>query len=103
MYPLQCTAGYPMPVKDGKFEIVAISAKLSTVGTDWELSLWDTGVNAIVDEDNPPGDSKRIFHLLDTGDQSPFISFPEPLKTRKGISVGATSGLDAGQIYVYVK
>jgi hypothetical protein len=103
MYPLQCTAGYPMPVKDGKFEIVAVGAKFTTAATAYEIAIWDTGVNALIDEDNPPVDARRIFHFYGKDDASPFCVFPDPLKTRKGISIGTIGNIDPGQIYVYVK
>lgn len=103
MYPLQCSAGYPMPVKDGKFEIFAVGVKYTTAGSEYELALWDTGANAIIDQDNPPGDARRIFHFFGKDDASPYFPFPEPLKTRKGISIGTISNIDAGQIYVYVR
>ena len=103
MYPLHCTGGYAMPIKDGKFEICAIGFKTATHGTANELSLWDTGVNTVIDEDNPPNDAQRIFHMFGKDDSTDFYSLPEPLKVRRGLSIGAISNIDPGQIYVYVR
>ena len=103
MYPLQCTAGYPMPIKAGKFEICAIGMKMTAHGTAFELALWDTGVDTVIDEDNPPIDARRVFHLFGKDDAADFYSLPEPLKVRKGLSIGTISNIDAGQIYVYVR
>ena len=103
MYPLQCTAGYAMPIKTGKFEIVAIGAKLATVGTDSELSIWDTSAGTVIDEDAPSGDAKRIFHINDTGDSAFFFALPEPIKSRGGISIGTITNISPGQLYVYVR
>lgn len=103
MYPLHCYAGYGMPIRAGKYEIVAIGFKAETIATDTQLSLWDTASNTTVDEDSPPGDATRIFNIYNTGDGPDFYPLPEPLKTRKGISVGTTSNIDGGQIYIYVR
>jgi len=103
MYPLQCTAGYAMPVKSGKMEIFALSFNLTAVSTAYELSIWDTPVNAIIDPDNPPAGARKIFHINGAGSESPFITLPESLKTRSGIAVGDISNVEAGELYIYVR
>ena len=103
MYPLHCTGGFAMPIRSGKFEIVGVGLNLGAVSTDYELSLWDTGVNAIVDHENPPADARRIFHANGDGAGSEFIPFPESLKVRSGISVGVATNIDPGELYIYVR
>jgi len=103
MYPLQCTAGYAMPIKDGKFEIWAIGFKITTHGTAYDMALWDTGANAVIDQDNPPSDARRVFRLFGKDDGTDFYPLSQPLKVRKGLSIGTISNVDPGEIYVYVK
>jgi len=103
MYPLHCTGGFAMPIRSGKFEIVGVGLNLDAVSTDYELSLWDTGVNAIVDHDNPPADARRIFHANGDGAGPEFFSFPEPIKVRSGISVGVMDNIEVGELYIYVR
>ena len=103
MYPLQCTAGYAMPVKSGKMEIFALGFNLTTVSSAYELSIWDTSVNTVIDPDNPPPGARKIFHINGDGADSPFVTLPEPLKTRNGISVGDISNVEVGELYIYVR
>ena len=103
MYPLYCHAGYAMPIAVGKFEIIAFGFKLETITDDNELSIWDTASNAVVNPASPPADARRVFHINGDDNVSPFMSLPEPLKTRKGISVGHSTNVEPGELYIYVR
>jgi len=103
MYPLHCHAGFAMPISTGKFSICAVAVKPEDETATLELQLWDTGSNNVVDPDSPPVDGRRIFHHESDDAAGIFVSFPEPLKVRSGISVGAAANLDGGTLYVYVR
>lgn len=103
MYPLHCTGGFAMPIRSGKFEVVGVGINLATIDSDYELSLWDTGTNAIVDHEHPPTDARRIFHVNGTGAGPEFIRFPESIKVRGGLSVGVATNIDPGELYIYVR
>lgn len=114
MYPLQCYAGIPMPVKSGKFQIVGYKAAVETTTSASQLVLVD-------DEDIIPTDKfgKLIGNVADinSGDKKTVIVnkkgiasvdgmleefFPEPIKTRYGISVHAEN-IVGGSLCVYVR
>ena len=103
MYPLHCHAGFAMPIKAGKFSICAISAKPETLTDTLELQLWDTEAETVVNPDDPPVGAKRLMHFEADDAASLFISFPEPIKTRHGISIGSAANIDGGTLYVYVR
>jgi len=112
MYPNTCYAGYPMPLRTGKFELMGYSAAPSAVGTAMEV--------AIIDDRNI-GDKKwgsLITTMESTGTQNTktvvawdkiaagytvYASmFPEPLKVRHGISVYC-SNVKAGSFCLYIR
>jgi len=109
MYPIQCHAGFAMPVKAGKMEIVGFHATVDLLTATSEF--------AIVDDNTIKPDDKW-GHLLGTiEDQDGIIVyckglgsidtsldfvFPEPIKTRYGISIYGDNLL-AGSVCVYVR
>ena len=103
MYPLHCYGGHAMPIRTGKFSIVAVAAKPETLTDTLEFSLWDTGSNSPVNSSDLPVDAQRIAHFESDDSTSLFVSFPEPLKVRNGISVGDGANLDGGKLFVYVR
>jgi len=103
MRPLQCTAGFGMPVHAGRGKIVAIAVNVQTAEDPFECALWDTSSNAVVDENNPPQDGRRLFNITGDGNGPNFFSFQEPLDFHRGVSVGDALNLEGGQLYVYVR
>lgn len=108
-YPMQCAAGFPMPLHVGKFEIVGISATADVTSGLAQLVLYDDrtiGPNDLFGKLVPPDnmyttrdmiiDMKHIAAL----DDHLSYSFEEPIKTRHGLSVSAIN-IKGGSICVY--
>jgi len=107
MYPIQCYAGYSIPVKAGKFEVVGMTAVVTDITA--------TSRFAIVDDENITGtqgfvlnsltNKKRILADLQgiaSSDGTLGIIFPEPMKTRNGLSV-YMENVVAGSLTVYIR
>ena len=111
MYPITCLAGFPNPIaRSGKCEIVGYSVVPDAVGTATEVAIIDDVT--IKDSDNfgkfiGVGDipnSKTIiaWDRVSAGFNGGSIAFPEPIKIRRGISVGM-SNVKAGGFILYIK
>jgi len=109
MYPVQCYAGFAMPVKKGKFEIYGFSAPVSALGADSQFAIVDDVniadtdthgriLSTIIDQKNVLANAKGLASAT----QMLEGSFSEPIKTRRGISVLATN-LVGGSVCVYVR
>lgn len=111
-YPLQCYAGYSMPIKAGKFEIIGYFAAPEAIGTAMEIAIVD-------DTSIKPGDNfgKIISSMASTStDNTKTViawervgvgynavqTFGEPIKTRHGISIYSTN-IKGGSLCVYVR
>lgn len=110
MYPIQCYAGYYVPVKAGKFEIVGFEAVVNTLTSA-------ATINFVDDEGIKPWD--KFGRLLSSSQtlQPPILTdktsasggtllgrqFAEPVKVRHGLSAMTTDNCIPGQIIVWVK
>lgn len=109
-YPLTCYAGYPMPIRTGKFEIVGFSATANDATADSQVALLDDpGVN-------PDLLNGRILSTLPVTQKGIIINIPglanidsylaydfgEPVKVRNGLSI-YTENIKAGTFCVYVR
>lgn len=110
-YPLQCYAGYAMPVKAGKFEIVGYFATPEAIGTAMEIAIID-------DASIKSGDSfGKLLNSMDPTlvNTKTVITWEkvgagfnasqtlgEPIKTRNGISIYSTN-IKGGSLCVYVR
>ena len=109
MYPLTCYAGFPMPLKAGKFEIAGYSCAADDTTLAMELAIVD---------DNTIMPSDTFGKLLDNADDYKFKivhrkaaitygnqlkeQFSFPIKTRYGISISSTN-IRGGSLCVYVR
>jgi len=114
MYPLTCHAGYPMPVKAGKFEVWGFQATVRETGSDSQVTLVDDK-NITVDNNNTKWGNlltsteaaERPTHILEKKGYCIFNNgtleymLSEPIKTRKGISVYLTN-INPGTLKVFV-
>jgi len=110
MYPLQCYAGFSMPVKAGKFSITGFSVAAEDSAIPIELVIVDDA--QIKPDDNfgrlletPDNHKNVITHrkgIITYGVQIDAFTFQEPVKTRYGISV-YTSNVLANSLCVFVK
>uniref|UniRef100_A0A6H1ZWD3 Uncharacterized protein n=1 Tax=viral metagenome TaxID=1070528 RepID=A0A6H1ZWD3_9ZZZZ len=111
MYPIQCYAGFAMPIKKGKFEIYGFSATVSDPTVDSRLVIVDD--TTIADTDV----LGKVLILADINSQKvilvnkkgianvdPYLAegFSEPIKTRNGTSVLARN-LIGGSVCLYVR
>ncbi len=111
MYPIQCHAGFPVPIcaGEGKYEILGFSATVETPSSDSQITFFDDG--DIRTGDNfgrmiPIADiynTKTILidiNGLGSIDASLTYEFVEPIKTRYGISIAADN-IKGGSICLY--
>lgn len=110
MYPLTCHAGFPMPVKAGKFEITGFSLAAEDTSLSIEVLLVDD-VNIL-----PTDKFGKLLTSFDEnkvvlchrkgiatyGVQIDTFEFSEPIKTRHGLSIRAENVL-TGSLCVYVR
>jgi hypothetical protein len=96
MYPLLCSGGFPVPEKDGQFDIVAVQVMPVSAASAVVAQLRDDNVGGAPASQN----YRHIVGLKSDGNSSPFIVFDPPLKTRKGLR--ATT-LTNGVCTVYVR
>ncbi len=112
MYVAQCYAGYPMPLKAGKFEVCGVRATLASVAAAARLTLFDdeTIAPGVRNGNILPSDAyltnKTAFldeltaaNTIGTVD----VQFPEPIKMRFGVSVSDSSNIVGGSLMLYVR
>ena len=109
MYPLLCTAGFPMPLKAGKFEIVGYSVAAIDPAVAIEVAIYDDrGITSdLFGRILPNSDDykNKIVHrkgIATYGVQIDSQAMTEPIKTRYGISA-YTSNVLGGSFCVYVR
>lgn len=109
MYPMQCAAGFPMPLFAGKFEIVGFTATVETPAATARLAIYD-------DREIKPGDTfgkliaeddrynkKTLLVEIETIAAygiNIFYDFGEPIKIRNGVSICADN-IVGGSLCVY--
>lgn len=103
MYPLHCVAGYPLPVKKGKFEVCHVLATVNSVGTASRLVLTDSEEGIIGSADDPAIGQKIIDLKGGTSDTVLEWVAAEPIKVRNGVTVAINDNVLAGSIFVYVR
>ena len=110
MYPLTCYAGFPMPLKVGKFEIAGFSCAAEDTAVAVELAVIDDQTLLPTDPFGkllPNGDDYKvkIIHrkgIATYGVQIDSQVFTEPIKIRHGISIH-TKNIKGGTLCVYVR
>ena len=111
MYPLQCRAGFFNPAKVGRFSIVGFQATVNDLTADARVALFD---DKNLNENDGVGlvygtDPVNVFPIIDKqsqADQEGNLEswFPEPIKIRHGISIGAgTTNIKAGSLKVFAR
>ena len=110
-YPMQCAAGFPMPLFAGNFEITGFTATVETATLDSQISIIDDRtiksndvfgkLVAIADSYNT---KTLLIDLKNTGvaggEGNLTYEFAEPIKTRNGISIAAQN-IKGGSICLY--
>jgi hypothetical protein len=109
-YPLTCAAGYPNPLREGKFEITqmratvlnpAVSARITLID-DAAIKVGDRVGKIYADDYLVPGSPRVIDTKLDanTGGDVDVI-FGESLKLRHGLSVVNCTNIVSGSLCVF--
>ncbi len=96
-YPNLCPGGYPMPEKEGRFEVIGINVVPSVAGANTEVVLrdhWDLSVPRTNDPDNTK------FIVFRSEQQGGFM-FDAPFKTLYGLRAQTLS--DNTEVYVYIR
>jgi hypothetical protein len=107
MYPIQCHAGFSMPLKAGKFEITGFCATVNDPTANSQFAIVDDPtinqssgfgklLESIDDQENVLINLKGLASI----DTSLSYEFAEPVKTRFGVSI-YSSNLKAGSICIY--
>lgn len=111
MYVAQCFAGFPMPLKAGKYEVFGVRASIKDATAAARLTLVD-------DQDLEEGAKwGAIYSTAEVADKKCMIidertvantvgnidvMFPEPIKLRRGISM-AGSNLRGGTVTLLIR
>ncbi len=115
MYPLTCAGGYSVPLRGGLFEIVGVRATVSDPTVASQIVLYDdSGIDGkngrILSSSFDPGKAARDKNALLCNvkgiadlDANLEVLFPEPLKTRHGVSASISTNLRPGTIQVYCR
>lgn len=109
MYPLTCHAGFPMPVKAGKFEICGFSCAAEDTSVAIEVVLVDDVTIQPTDKfgrllESTDNNKVVLMHrkgIATYGVQIDSFEFSQPMKTRYGLSIRAENVL-SGSLCVYV-
>lgn len=98
-YPNLCPGGYPMPEKEGVFEIVGIGFTPTVVGSQAVVELRD---HWSANYDNDPDRNKHeVIKIVDEGNDSYFHMFTSPIKVRRGTR--ATTLTNTTRVLMYVR
>ena len=98
-YPNLCPGGYPMPEKEGRFEVIGIRATPTVDGAPVEVVLrdhWDLDKPRAYD---PSNEKFIVFRYQDTNDGGFF--FETPFKTLYGLRAHTLS--PNTEVYVYIR
>ena len=109
-YPLTCKAGYPLPIKPGKFTIKKIIAAVNDRTANSRLILIDDHTVKAPEKQGTVRSTKtsdytQIIDMKGVGGQGMgYLDSGEiNLKMRDGLTVVDTTNLQAGGIAVYVE
>ena len=110
-YPLTCRAGYPLPIKPGKFTIKKIIAAVNDRTANSRLILIDDHTVKAPESQGKVRSAKtypehtQIIDMKGVGGQGMgYLDSGElNLKLRDGLTVVDTTNLQAGGIAVYVE
>jgi hypothetical protein len=125
VYPLQCHAGYNVPARSGKFDIVGFTVTAEDATSDMEVVIIDDenidqsgkpGLIIPLADVNPPTEVKHIIAreklyagdwVVKAGDAGAYNAtikwFPsESIKTRYGTSLAFTN-IKQGSFCLYVR
>ena len=112
-YPLTCIAGFNVPARAGKYEIVGFTATVADSAADSQMAIVDdvrigqnTQQGFIIDSLEAPTEYKNII-VNEKGDGSAYDTVlewwpAEPIKTRYGISLCYTN-IEQGSLCLYVR
>jgi len=115
MYPLTCPGGYSVPLKTGQYEIVGVRATVNDTTALSQIVLYDDGgiisnTGRILPTSFDPGSSGKKKTVLVCNvkgianlDANLEVLFPEPIKTRYGLSISASTNIVAGSLQVYCR
>ena len=111
-YPLTCAAGYPNPMRVGKFEVTQVRATVLNPALSARITLIDdqtlvegTKVGKIYTDDYlVPGSPRVIDTKLDANTGGDIdVVFGESVKLRRGLSVVNCTNIVSGSLCVFVR
>lgn len=112
-YPLTCAAGFNVPARAGKYEILGFTATVADATVDSQMAIVDDArigqdvkQGFIIDSLESPTEYKNIIANI-KGHGSAYDTVlewfpPEPVKTRYGISLCFTN-IEQGSLCLYVR
>ena len=107
MYPIQCPGGFPVPMKQGKFDVCGFCVTIADPTSNAQFAIvddseikpeWETGriLGTLTNQKGILANLKGVANV----DTVMSYDFTEPIKTRHGISIYGTNTL-AGSVCVY--
>lgn len=105
MYPLVCAAGYPNPVRKGKFEVLQITATVTDPAATARVKLLDSDQMMLYPSTySSPSEPQFIDIKIAPNEKGTLEGkLAEPVKLRKGISIVNADNIDVGSLKVYVR
>ena len=105
MYPLQCVAGYPNPVRRGKFEVYQIMATVKDIAAATRVQIIDSDAMTLYADGYQSPDEPQIFDIKILPGEKATVEgvLAEPIKLRKGISIVNSENIITGSLKVYVR
>ncbi len=102
MYPLTCRAGFAVPIKDGKFEIVGLSAVANDTDELMRITLVDEGSFTVINDTNYiPAEKPYLADMQGTIMLGTI--FEEPIKVRNGANVVNVTNCVPGKTFLYIR
>ena len=109
MYPMQCHAGFPLPIGVGKVDVCGLIATINDTTVASRIT--------IIDDMNLPRDAAQGRILPDQDQEVPIIDlkvlangggnlevvFQEPIRLRRGASVINASNLLGGRVMLFTR
>jgi hypothetical protein len=96
-YPNLCPGGYPMPEKEGRFEVIGINVAPTADGVDTTVVLRDHWDLSVPRANDPSNEKYIVFRSNSDGG----FMFDSPFKTLYGLRAHTLS--PNTEVYLYIR
>ncbi len=103
MYALECYANYYLPIKIGQFKVLGLEATVQDTSAPSRVVLIDDDSGIPLGEDYDIKKGLIDIKGLPNSKGILEINFPEPIVTRKGITIVQSTNIVGGTIKLWVR